>query len=95
MQEVEMYSHIKMWPKGLSGNNGYMTLQIHREPVLCLFCLSCDSSGLSTDCRVEPTVWHPNVFSHSLSSILCVFPSELVLINPGKSDAKILPALEC
>lgn len=24
MQEVEMFSHIKVWPKGLSGNNGYM-----------------------------------------------------------------------
>lgn len=36
MQVVEMYSHIKMWPKGLSGNNSYTTLQIHREPVLRL-----------------------------------------------------------
>lgn len=23
MQEVEMFSHIKMWPKGLSGNSDY------------------------------------------------------------------------
>lgn len=27
-----------------------------------LFCLSCDSPGLPTDCRVEPTVWHPISF---------------------------------
>lgn len=24
MQEVEMFSHIKMQPKGLSGNSGYV-----------------------------------------------------------------------
>lgn len=53
MQEVEMYSCIQMWPKGFSGNSGYMTLRIHREPVLCLLCLSCDSPGVSTDCRVN------------------------------------------
>lgn len=96
MQGVEMYSHIRMWPKGLSGNNGYTTLQIHREPVLRLFCLSCGSPGLSADCRIEPVVWHLDVFSATiLSSILCVFLSELILMNEGKSDAKILPALEC
>lgn len=96
MQVVEMYSHIKMWPKGLSGNNSYTTLQIHREPVLRLFCLSCGSPGLSADWKIEPGVWHPNVFSATvLSSILCVFLSELVLMNEEKSDAKILPALEC
>lgn len=33
MQEVEMLYHVEMWPKGLSGNNGYATLHIHREPV--------------------------------------------------------------
>lgn len=27
MQEVEMFSHIKMRPKRLTGNIGYMTLQ--------------------------------------------------------------------
>lgn len=96
MQGVEMYSHIRMWPKGLCGNNGYTTLQIHREPVLRLFCLSRGSPGLSADCRIEPVVWHPDVFSATvLSSILCVFLSELILMNEGKSDAKILPALEC
>lgn len=30
MQEVEMFSHIKMWPKGLNGNNGLTTL-----PAVC------------------------------------------------------------
>lgn len=96
MQGVEMYSHIRMWPKGLSGNNGYTTLLIHREPVLRLFCLSCGSPGLSADCRIEPVVWHPDVFSATvLSSILCMFLSELIFMNEGKSDAKILPALEC
>lgn len=32
MQEVEIFCHTEMWPKGLSGNNGYETLQIYREP---------------------------------------------------------------
>lgn len=34
MQQMEMFSSIKMWPKGLSGNSGYTTLQIYREPML-------------------------------------------------------------
>lgn len=63
MQEVEMFSHIKMWPEGLSGNDGYTTLQIYRELVLCLFCLFYGSPGLSADYRIEPAVWHPMVFS--------------------------------
>lgn len=33
MQEVEMFYHTEMWPKGLRGNNGYTTLQIYREPM--------------------------------------------------------------
>lgn len=95
MQVVEMYSHIKMWPKGLSGNNSYTTLQIQRTCAPSV-CLSCGSPGLSADWKIEPGVWHPNVFSATvLSSILCVFLSELVLMNEEKSDAKILPALEC
>lgn len=43
MQQVEMFSHIKMWPKGLSGNNGYTSLQIYRGLMLHLLCLSCGS----------------------------------------------------
>ena len=31
MQQMEMFSNIKMWPKGLNGNNGYTTLQIYGE----------------------------------------------------------------
>lgn len=95
MQEVETFSHIKTWPKGLSGNNGYTTLQIYRELVLRLFCLSCDSPGLSAVCRIEPAVWLSNgLFSRSLIKYP-VFLPKLVLMNEGKSDAKILPALEC
>ena len=35
MQQMEMFSSIKMWPKGLNGNNGYTTLQIYGELTLC------------------------------------------------------------
>lgn len=50
MQDVEMFSHIKMWPKGLNGNNGFTTLPAR------LFCLSCGSPGFSADSRIEPAV---------------------------------------
>lgn len=60
MQEMEMFSHIKMWPKGFNGNNGYAT------PCARVFCLSCGSPGLPADSRIEPAVWHPNgLFNHS------------------------------
>lgn len=35
-------------------------LQIYRELMLRLFCLSCGGPGLSADCRIEPAVWHPD-----------------------------------
>lgn len=47
MQQTEMFSSIKIWPKGLSGNNGYTTLQTYRELMLCLLCLSCGRPDLS------------------------------------------------
>lgn len=97
MQEVEMFSHIKMCPKGLSGNNGYIdSLDLQRT--LCSVCSGSlvNCPGLSADCRIEPAVWHSNgLLSHSLSSLLYVFLSKLVLMNEEKSDAKILPSLEC
>ena len=63
MQQMEMFSSIKMWPKGLSGTKGYTTLQIYRELMLCLFCLSCGRPGLSADCRIELAVCTQMVFS--------------------------------
>lgn len=30
MQQVEMFSHIKIWPEGLSGNDGYTTSDLQR-----------------------------------------------------------------
>lgn len=38
MQEVEMFSHIEMWPKGFSGNNGYglSVLVCSASPVVVL-----------------------------------------------------------
>lgn len=96
MQQTEMFSSIKIWPKGLSGNNGYTTLQTYRELMLCLLCLSCGRPDLSADCRIELAVCTQMVFSAAvLSTILSVFLSKLVLLNERKSDAKILPALEC
>lgn len=61
MQEVEMFSHIKMCPRGSMG------MMVTRLPVLArVFCLSCGSPGLPADSRIEPAVWHPNgLFSHS------------------------------
>ena len=90
MPKVEMFTHIKMRSKGFSGNNGNTTL---RAPVSCL---SCGSPGLSADSRTEPAVWHPNgLFSCGVIKYsVCVFLSKLVLVKEGKSDAKILPALE-
>lgn len=96
MQQTEMFSSIKIWPKGLSGNNGYTTLQTYRELMLCLLCLSCGHPDLSADCRIELAVCTQMVFSAAvLSTILSVFLSKLVLMNERKSDAKTLPALEC
>lgn len=71
------------------------TLRIYRELVLCSGSLV-NCPGLSADCRIEPAVWHSNgLLNHSLSSLLYVFLSKLVLMNEEKSDAKILPSLEC
>lgn len=40
MQEVEMFSHIKMCPKGLSGNSGYMdSLDLQRSCALSVLAL--------------------------------------------------------
>lgn len=67
MQEVEMFSHIKKWPKGFR-NSGYTTLRARA------FCLSCGSPGFSADSRIEPAVWHPNgLFSCSfIKYAVCV-----------------------
>lgn len=94
MQEVEIFSHIKMWPKGLSGNNGYVDSSDLRR-ICALFWLFFESCGLPADCRIEPAVWHADgLFSHSCIKYP-VFLFQPVLMNEGKSNAKILPALEC
>lgn len=49
MQEVEMFSQIKMWPKGLSGNSGNTDSSDLQRTCARLFCLSCDNPGLSAD----------------------------------------------
>lgn len=58
MQEVEMLHHTKMWPKGLSGNNGYRLFGFTENSMSVLpFLLQ---SGLSADLRREPAAWYPN-----------------------------------
>lgn len=77
---------------------GTVVTQLFRftENPCCLFCLSYGRPGLSADCRRELAVCTQMVFSAAvLSTILSVFLSKLVLMNERKSDAKILPALEC
>jgi hypothetical protein len=53
MQEVEMFLRIKMWLKGLTGKSGYMDSSDLWRICALMFWLSCDSPGLSADCRID------------------------------------------
>lgn len=60
------------------------------------FCRSFGHPHVPAGCRTEPAAdTQRDSAATVLWNILSVFLSKLVLMNEGKSDAKILPALEC